>query len=115
LGGGGPFLAVGLAAGEVSEIKHLPCNDMEAWPKLIAEMGLTEQKIILGWLLDFSLMTIALPDNKFHNYSKAIPEMLQQGWSSRGELKTNIRQWVHLRQIVPTVHYFLSRVPFPKQ
>jgi hypothetical protein len=46
---------------------------------------------------------------------KGILEMLQQGWSLRGELIMNIRRWVHLRQIIPTIHHFLSRLSFLKQ
>jgi hypothetical protein len=60
-------------------------------------------------------MTITLPDNKFKAYSLAISEMLKQGWTSKGELETNIRRWVHLGQMVPTVHHFLSRLRFLKQ
>jgi len=55
-------------------------------------------------------MTIALPDNKFHAYTIAISEMLKQGCTSKGELETNIGRWVHLGQIIPTVHHFLSSV-----
>jgi hypothetical protein len=44
-------------------------------------------------------MTIALPDNKFDAYLKALLEMPQRGWISRGELETNIGQWVPLGQI----------------
>ena len=60
-------------------------------------------------------MTIALPDNKFHAYLKAISKMMDQGWTSKGELETNIGRWVHLGQIIPTIHHFLSRLRFLKQ
>jgi hypothetical protein len=70
-----PLLAVGSAAREVAEIEPLPRDDIKARQKLIAEAGLTEIKTFLGWLIDFRLMTIALPDNKFHAYSIAISEM----------------------------------------
>jgi hypothetical protein len=110
-----PLLVVGSAAWEVSKVEPLPRNDMEAQLKLTAETGLTKQKTILEWLLDFRLMTITLPDNKFHAYSKAISKMMDQGWTSKGELEMNIGQWVHLGQIVPTVHHFLSRLHFLKQ
>ena len=60
-------------------------------------------------------MTIALPDNKFKAYSLAISEMLKRGCTSHGEMETNIGRWVHLGQIVPTVHHFLSRLRFLKQ
>ena len=49
---------------EVSPIKPLPFDDMDAWAKLKANTGLTKIKVILGWLLNFRTMTIALPKNK---------------------------------------------------
>jgi hypothetical protein len=60
-------------------------------------------------------MTIALPDNKFKAYSHAISEMLKRGFTSHGEMETNIGRWVNLGQIVPTVHHFLSRLRLLKQ
>ncbi len=60
-------------------------------------------------------MTIVLQENKFVAYPKAISEMLQQGWTSSRELEMNIRRWVHLGQIVLTVHHILSRLHFLKQ
>ena len=110
-----PLLALASAAREVAEIEPLSRNDIEARPKLIAEAGLTEIKTCLGWIIDFHWMTIALPDNKFHAYSIAIEEMLKRGCTSKGELETNIGRWVHLGQIIPTVHHFLSRLRFLKQ
>jgi len=59
-------------------------------------------------------MTTALPDNKYA-YSISISEMLKKGWTSKGELEMNIGQWVHLGQIVPTIHHFLSRLCFLRQ
>jgi len=110
-----PLLALVSAAQEVAEIEPIPCNDIEARPKLITEAGLTEIKNFLGWRIDFRWMTIALPDNKFHAYSIAISEMLKRGCTSKGELERNIGRWVHLGQIIPTVHHFLSRLHFLKQ
>ena len=72
-------------------------------------------KTFLGWLIDFRLMTIALPDKKFHAYSIAISEMLKWGCTSKGKLETNIGRWVHLGQLIPTIHHFLSRLCFLKQ
>jgi len=110
-----PLLVLVFAAREVTEIEPLPRGDIEARPKLITEAGLTEIKFFLRWLIDFCRMTFALPDNKFHAYSIAISEMLKQGCTSKGELKTNIGRWVYLGQIIPTVHHFLSRLRFFKQ
>jgi hypothetical protein len=46
---------------------------------------------------------------------KAISEIIDRGWTSKGELETNIGRWVHLGQIVPPVHHFLSRLHYLKQ
>jgi len=110
-----PLLALVSAAREVVEREPLPHDDIEARPKLITEAGLTEIQNFLGWPIDFRQMTIALPDNKFDAYSIAISEMLKRGCTSKGELETNIGRWVHLGQIIPTVHHFLSRLHFLKQ
>ncbi len=42
-----PLFVLVSAAREVAEIEPLPCNDIEARPKLIAEEGLTEIKLSL--------------------------------------------------------------------
>jgi hypothetical protein len=103
------------AARELAEIEPLPCDDIEARTILIAEAGVTEIKTFLEWLMYFRRMTIALPDNIFQAYSIAISEMLKWGYTSKGELETSIGRWVHLGQIIPTVHHFLSRLHFLKQ
>ena len=53
--------------------------------------------------------------HEFHAYSTAIEEMLKRGYTSKGELEANIGRWVHLGQIIHTVHHFLSRLRFLKQ
>jgi hypothetical protein len=85
---------------------------MDARAKLKAKTGLTETKVILGWLWNFWTMTIALPENKFIDYSPEISDMIKQGWTSKAELETNIGRWVHLGQILPFIHHFLSRLRF---
>jgi hypothetical protein len=74
-----PLLAISATLREVSRLELLPCDDMDAQNKLIAETRLTEQKIILGWSFDFHRMTISLPENKFRAYSKAISEIINCG------------------------------------
>jgi hypothetical protein len=110
-----PLLAVSTTSREVSKLEPLPRDNMDAQNKLITETGLTEQKIILGWSFDFCGMAISLPENKFRAYSKAISEIINHGWTSKGELETTIGRWVHLGQIVPPVHHFLSRLRYLKQ
>jgi hypothetical protein len=55
-------------------------------------------------------MTIALPKNKFIAYSREILDKIDWGWTSKGELETNIGCWVHLEQVIPFIHHFLSRL-----
>ncbi len=38
--------------------------------------------------------------------------MIKRGWTSKAELETNIGRWVHLGQILPFIHHFLSRLRF---
>ena len=38
--------------------------------------------------------------------------MLKHGWTSKTELEQNIGRWVHLGQIIPFIHHFLSRLRF---
>jgi hypothetical protein len=88
---------------------------MDARAKLVVETGLSEQKVILGWFLDLRRITIALLQNKFIAYSNAIHEMFHRGWTTHGELESNIGQWIHIGQIIPFVHHFLSRLCFLMQ
>jgi hypothetical protein len=48
-----PLLGLTAVSREVSPLKPLHCDDMDARTKLIAETGLSETKIILGWQLNF--------------------------------------------------------------
>jgi hypothetical protein len=38
--------------------------------------------------------------------------MIKRGWTSKAELKTNIGRWVHLGQVLPFIHHFLSMLCF---
>ena len=57
-------------------------------------------------------MTIALPNNKHIAYTRAINDMLERGWTTHGKLESNIGRWVHMVQIIPFVHHFLSQIHF---
>ncbi len=107
-----PLLGLTAVSREVAKVEPLPRDEMDARKKLVAETGLTEIKIMLGWEIDFRRMTIALMDNKFIAYSKAITDMLERSWTNHNELETNVGRWVHMAQIIPFVHHFLSRIRF---
>jgi hypothetical protein len=82
-----PLLGLTAVSRKVSEFEPLPRDDMDTRAKLVAETGLSEVKMILGWELDFRCMTIALPENKFIAYSKVIHDMLERGWTTHSELR----------------------------
>ena len=74
-----PLLGLTAVSREVSPFEPLPRDNMDARNKIIAETGLSETKIILGWLLNFRTMTISLPENKFIAYSRTISDMIECG------------------------------------
>ena len=71
-----------LAIHAVARPKHkdepIPREEMAALAKLIAEAGLEETKVILGWFLDFRRLLISLPSNKFTAWTKSISDILKR-------------------------------------
>jgi len=88
----------------------IPRESMDARDKLIAEAGLEETKMILGWFFDFRRLRISLPDNKYIAWSSHIHDLLQRGTSTAKELETIIGRLGHLALVVPGVYHFLSRL-----
>jgi hypothetical protein len=56
------LLAIHATAGPKHPDKPIPREDMEARNKLSAEAGLKEEKIILGWHINFFRLIISLLD-----------------------------------------------------
>jgi hypothetical protein len=83
---------------------------MEARNKLSAEAGLKEEKIILGWHINFCRLIIFLLDNKFIAWTDSIKEILSCGTSTAKELVMMIGHLGHLDTIVPFIYHFLSRL-----
>jgi len=54
----------------------IPRKTMVAKDKLLAEGGLSETKVILGWLFNFQMLTVSLPDHKFIAWIAAIQKMI---------------------------------------
>ena len=83
---------------------------MVARAKLLAEAGAEENKIILGWILNFRTLTIALHDNKYVAWKVAIHEILEAGNTSFKNLEQMIGILVHLGIVLPSIHHFMSRL-----
>jgi hypothetical protein len=99
-----------LAAHVTAQAKHpdepIPREEMEAQNKLLAEMGLKEEKIILRWHIDFCRLVISLPDNKFIAWTISIKEIVSCRTLTAKELETMIGRLGHLGAIVPFVYHF---------
>ena len=83
---------------------------MAATSKLIAEAGLSEVKMILGWRWDFRRLIISLPDNKYAAWTTQIEQILHEKSVMTTKLETTIGRLTHLSLVVPFVHHFLSRL-----
>ncbi len=70
-------LAIKIAACLNNPIKPIPCKKMVAEDKLIAEGGLAETKMILGWHFNFRTLTITLPKHKYIAWSCKIQQMIK--------------------------------------
>jgi hypothetical protein len=81
----------------------IPREEMEARNKLSAQAGLEEQKVILGWHVDFCRLIISLPHNKFIAWTESINEMLSCGTTTAKELESTIGRLGHLGTIIPFV------------
>jgi hypothetical protein len=103
-----------LAIHTTAQPKHLdepiPREEMEARNKLSPEAGLKEEKIIMGWRINFCCLIISLPDNKFIAWIDSIKEILSRSTSTAKELEMMIGRLGHLGAIAPYVYHFLSRL-----
>ena len=69
-------LAIEVAAWPDNVNEPIPRKAMVAKDKLLAEGGLSETKVILGWLFNFQTLTVSLPDHKFIAWIAAIQKMI---------------------------------------
>ena len=81
---------------------------MIARNKLTAEGGLSETKMILGWLFNFRTLIVSLPDHKFIAWMVAIQKMVTSKCTTSKDLETTIGQMGHVGFVIPWVHHFLS-------
>ncbi len=72
-----PLLAFDTCSRPLHENEPNPQETMEAINKLESEALLEEQKVILGWLVDFRRLLIRLPENKFVAWLEAIRKMIK--------------------------------------
>ena len=81
---------------------------MVALEKLIAEWGLTETKMILGWLFNFRTLTVTLLEHKYQAGSREIKQMIEKWWTTKKQWELTIRGMGHVGFVIPWVYHFLS-------
>jgi hypothetical protein len=88
----------------------LPRDEMPSMTKLAAELGATEQKIVLGWLYDTRRMLISLPENKYVAWSNDICKILATQRTNHHVLDTLVGRLDHACCIFPLARHFMERI-----
>ncbi len=104
------LLAFDTCSRPLHENEPIPREMMEARNKLKSEALLEEQKIILGWLINFHRLLIHLPENKYVAWTEAIKKMISVKASTAKEIEANIGRLVHLGLANPSVHHFMIKI-----
>ena len=104
------LLAINCASRDVHAKEPIPRDEMAEKKKLLAEAGPEEIKTILGWVFNFRKLLVALPENKYVAWSKAITDILEADRTSYKELETTIGRLVHVGILMPQLYHFMSRL-----
>jgi hypothetical protein len=105
-------LAIEVAARPSDTNKPIPREAMVAQDKLKAEGGLSETKVILGWLFNFRTLTVSRPEHKYIAWSGKIWSMITTRSTSKKKLESTIGHLGHVSFVLPWVYHFLSRLQF---
>ena len=96
-------LATKVAAQPNNANKPIPHKAMVAKDTLIAENGLSETQVILGWLFNFRTLTISLPGPTFIAWMAAIQKMITLKCTTSKDLNITIGQMGHVGFVIPWV------------
>ena len=66
--------------------------------------------MILGWILNFRTLTIALTEKNYVAWKVDILEILEAGNTFFKKLEQMIGRLVHLGIVLPSIHHFMSRL-----
>ncbi|KAL7523086.1 hypothetical protein ACHAWF_000360, partial [Thalassiosira exigua] len=78
--------------------------------KLLAEGGLIEILIFLGWLINTRLFTIGLPTEKATAWKKSIHDIIKKKLATYDSLKTIEGQLEHTCFVIPPARHFMNRL-----
>jgi hypothetical protein len=95
----------------LSANESIPREDILPIKKLYAEALPEECKIMLGWLVDAWLLTVALPqDNKYLGWTKSIRRVLEARKVRHSKLEELIGHLQHLCRVMCPGAHFLGRL-----
>ena len=88
----------------------LPRSDILSKAKLIAEGMPSEQKILLGRIINTRSMRISLPKLKALRWINEIDNLLRNRTTKHKELNTILGELNHAAFLIPLSRYFLNRI-----
>jgi len=94
----------------LDENEPVPRNDNISDDKLKGEGQPSEQRIMLGWLIDTTCMRVFLPLTKALAWATDIKQILNSNAISSKTLESTIGRLNHVGYIMPTGRYFLNRL-----
>jgi hypothetical protein len=93
------------------ELEPIPRRNLVQDKKLETEGAHAEVQIVLGWALNYSVLTIALPLDKFLAWERGLISLiLAEGRSTMGDLESLVGRLNHAALIIPLSRHFLNRI-----
>jgi hypothetical protein len=107
------LLAMDVFGRPIHKKEPLPRDPLPSMDKLLSEGGLSEEKCLLGWILDTRRLRIKLHPEKFLHWSSQIKDLVSSGGqTSKKVLEVIIGRLNHAASILPMSRHFLSRITF---
>jgi hypothetical protein len=103
-------LALHVLGRPLSANEAIPRDDILSIKKFYAEALPEERKLMLGWLVDAWLLTVALPQDKYISWSKSIRQILEARKVRHSELEELIGRLQHLCRVMRPGTHFLGRL-----
>jgi hypothetical protein len=107
------LLAMETMGRPIHEKEPLPRDPLPSMDKLLSEAGLSEEKCLLGWVLNTRTLSIHLHTEKYIKWQKEIEAIIKsKGETSKKVLEVTIGRLNHASTILPMARHFLCRLSF---
>ena len=92
----------------IDKAEDISSNDLVSISKLLAEVGLEDQKVLLVWLIDTIRLHLSLPEDKSISWCDRIDNLLETERTNFNDLETLIKYLTLLSIIIPQVKNLIS-------